>query len=177
MSEETAKPYDPTTLGVQEEDPSVLRDEAGNKLPVFHEKYKEGFKGLLYLGALQDDFEWLGHKFVIRTLRDGELLAIGQLIKQYTDTVALDRAYADAVVAMCVISVDGQELPIPIGETERINEWAIQRFNHVKNNWYSFTVDEVYNRYLVLRDKAQAVVDALGKASAPQDATPMLSDI
>ena len=177
MTEQTAKSYDPTTLGVQEEDPNVLKDEDGNVLPTFDPKYEEDFKGLLYIGALQDEFEWLGHRISIRTLKDGELLTLGQIIKPYQDTVGAERAYVNAVVALCLIAIDDKELPIPIGETGRINEWAQQRFNYVKDNYFSSTVDVIYNKYVVLSDKANAVVEAMGKASAPVDSTPMSSDI
>lgn len=174
---ETAKSYDPTKLGVQEEDPNVLRDGDGNVLPSFDPKYHEDFQGLLYIGALQDEFEWLGHRFVIRTLKDGEILAIGQIMKPYQDTIGQERAYANAIAALAVVTIDDKELPIPIGETGRVNEWAQLRFNYVRDHWFSPTVDEVYNQFVVLRDKATQVVDALGKASAPVDSTAMSSDI
>lgn len=178
MTELTAKSYDPTTLGVQEEDPHVLKDEDGNVLPSFDLKHEEDFKGLLYIGALQDEFEWLGHRISIRTLKDGELLAVGQIIKPYQDTVGAERAYVNAVVALCLVSIDGQELPTPIGETGRINEWAHQRFNYVRDNYFSSTVDVIYNKYLVLNDKVAAVIDAMSKASAPDSSsTPTSSDI
>jgi hypothetical protein len=168
----SAKSYDPTALGGAPEDPSVLRDEEGNVLPTFDQKHAEPFKGLLYLGALTDEFEWVGHRFVVRTLRDGEKLAVAQVIKPYQETMGLDRAYADATVGMAVVSVDGEELPIPIGETRRINEWAHLRFEYVRDNWFSTTVDEVFNRCVALDVLAQKVVDAMGKASAPVASTP-----
>lgn len=168
-----AKPYDPTALAPKaEEDPSVLRDEEGNVLPNFDPRYQEPLKGLLFLGALSDEYEWLGHRFVIRTLRDGEKLAITQVVKPFQDTLGVDRAYAMATVAMAVISVDGEELPIPIGETRRINEWAHQRFEYVRDNWFGPTIDEAYNRVLELEALVYRVVNALGKASAPEASTP-----
>jgi hypothetical protein len=168
-----AKAYDPTALGPQEEDiPGTLRDDEGNLLPTFDPKYADGFTGLLYVGALTDEFDWLGHRFVIRTLKDGELLAVSQIIKPYQETMGADRAYADAIVAMCIISVDGEELPIPIGETKRANEWGHLRFAYVRDNWFTYTVDEVYNRYLQINSLAMKVVDALGKASAPEASIP-----
>src|SRR5215469_14153846 len=108
----SARPYDPTALNKpQDEDaPGTLRDDEGNVLPTFDQRYEEPFVGLLYLGALSDEFDWLGHRFVIRTLRDGEKLAIARLIKPYQDTVGTDRAYAAAVVALCTVSVDDDDL-------------------------------------------------------------------
>lgn len=169
----SAKPYDPTALAPKaEDDPSVLRDEEGNVLPSFDPRYQEPFKGLLFLGALTDEYEWLGHQFVVRTLRDGEKLAVAQVIKPFQDTMGIDRAYAVATVAMAVISVDGEELPIPIGETRRINEWAHQRFEYVRDNWFSPTIDMTYSKIVELEALSYRVVDALGKASAPEASTP-----
>lgn len=169
----SAKPYDPTKLGKQDEDaPGTLRDDEGNMLPSFDQKYADPFTGLLYLGALTDEFDWLGHRFVIRTLRDGEKLAVAQVIKPYQETMGIDRAYAAATAAIGVVSVDDDDLPIPIGETRRINEWAYQRFQYVIDNWFSPTIDVVYNRIVELDDLARRVVDAMGKASAPEASTP-----
>lgn len=165
-----AKSYDPTTLGQPDADePGTLRDEQGNALPTFDPKHAEPFKGLLYLGALSDTFEWLGHTFSIRTLRDGEKLAVASIIKPYIETMGADRAYADAMVAMCITEVDGDDLPIPIGETRRAHEWGHQRFQYVKDNWFNPTVDVVFNRYLLLENLALKVLEAMGKASAPED--------
>jgi hypothetical protein len=173
-----AKSYDPTTLGSPSDDePGTLRDEEGNVLPTFDPKHAEPFKGLLYLGALSDSFEWLGHTFDIRTLRDGEKLAVASIIKPYVETMGADRAYADAMVAMCITGVDGDDLPIPIGETKRAHEWGHQRFQYVKDNWFSSTVDVVFNRYLMLEDLATKVLVAMGKASAPEDSIPSSSTI
>jgi hypothetical protein len=176
MSEHQAAAYDPTEMGKGEapDQPEIpaLVDEDGNELPTFDPKYAEDFVGLLYLGALTDSFTWLGHHFIIRTLRDGEILAVAQIIKPYMDTMGVDRAYAMAIAAISIVSVDGQELPIPIGESKRINEWGHQRFEYVRDNWFPYTTTQVYNRYLMLDDLVRQVVEALGKASAPEDSTP-----
>lgn len=173
------KPYDPTKLGVTEEseDPNVLRDEDGIALPSFDPKYKEDFQGLLYLGALQEEFEWLGHRFVVRTLRGGEILALGLVLKKYQDTMGQDIAWATAHVALCLVSVDDEELPIPIGESHRINEWAQLRFNYIRDNWYAPVTSYVYSRSMDLAGKADKVLEAMGKASAPEDSTPTSKDI
>lgn len=179
MSEQQAKSYDPTQLGPKdpEDAPGTLRDEEGNLLPSFDPKYAEPFRGLAYVGALQTDFEWVGHRFSIRTLRDGEKLAVAQIIKQYADTMGGDRAYACAIAAMCIITVDGDELPIPIGESRKAYEWGLLRFNYVVETWFSTTVNKVFNEYMTLEDLAAQVVDAMGKALAPEVSTPSLNDI
>lgn len=178
MSEQQAKAYDPTALVEEPEDePGTLRDEEGNLLPSFDPKYTDAFKGLLYIGALSTDFTWLQHKFVIRTLRDGEKLAIARIIKPYAETIGADRAYAAAIAAMCVMNVDGDDLPTPIGESRKAEQWGQERFDYVKDNWHGSTIDRVFNEYVTLEDLAYRVVDALGKASAPEDSNPSSNDI
>jgi hypothetical protein len=173
MSEQQAKAYDPTALAQEPEDePGTLRDEEGNLLPSFDSRYAEGLKGLAFVGALSKPFTWLGHDFVIRTLRDGEKLAVAQIIKEFADTMGADRAYGCAIAAMCTMSVDGEELPVPIGESRRSYEWGLQRFNYVKDTWFPFTVDAVFNEYVALEDLAARVVAAMGKASAPEGSNP-----
>jgi len=173
-----AKSYDPTTLGQQSDDtPDTLRDEQGNVLPTFDMKHAEPFVGLLYLGALSDTFDWLGHTFTIRTLRDGEKLAVAKIIKAHTETMGAERAYACGMIAMAIMDVDGEDLPIPIGETRKAFEWGQKRFDYVADNWYHSTIDVVFNRWLALEDLADRVVEAMGKASAPEVSTPSSSDI
>lgn len=169
MSEQQAKAYDPTALNQEPEDePGTLRDEEGNLLPSFDPKYTEAFKGLLYIGALSKDFTWLQHEFTIRTLRDGEKLAIARIIQPYADTMGAERAYGAAIAAMCIMGVDGDDLPTPIGETRKAEQWGQERFRYVIDNWHGTTIDKVFNEYVALEDLATRVVDALGKASAPE---------
>lgn len=175
---EQAKAYDPTALAQEPEDePGTLRDEEGNLLPSFDPKFAENFKGLLYIGALSKSFTWLQHDFTIRTLRDGEKLAIARIIKPYMDTMGAERAYGCAIVAMCILEIDGDDLPIPIGETRKAEGWGQQRFDYVKDNWHGTTIDRVFNEYVALEDLATRVVDAMGKASAPEDSNPSSSAI
>lgn len=173
-----AKAYDPTALVPEPEDePGTLRDEEGNLLPSFDQKYADPFKGLAYIGALSKSFTWLQHTFTVRTLRDGEKLAIARIIKPYQETIGADRAYAAAIAAMCILDVDGEDLPVPIGETRKAEQWGQQRFDYVKDNWHGTTIDQVFNEYVALEDLAFRVIEALGKASAPEDLNPSSSDI
>lgn len=173
-----AQSYDPTALVPPSQDePGTLRDDEGNLLPTFDPRYAEPFVGLAYLGALADTFDWLGHTFSIRTLRDAEKLAVAQIIQPYSDTMGAEVAYANAIVAMCITGVDGTDLPIPIGETQRAHEWGHQRFQFVTANWFDSTINMVFNRYLILKDLADRVVDAMGKASAPEDSNPSSNGI
>lgn len=154
----------------------TLLDEDGNALPTFDKRYAQKFKGLLYIGALTDRFSWLGHEFVLRTLGPDEQLAIALIIKPYAGTAGEQLAYTTAVAAMATVSVDGEELPTPVAEDSELAGWAQRRFSYVKANWYAYTVNEVFQRYLALEDTAVKVVEAMGKAFAPTVSTPGSSD-
>jgi hypothetical protein len=162
--------YDPAKTKAQDEsraqDGSVmLVDDKGESLPSFDSRYTQDFEGLLYLGALTKTFSWLGHTFIIRTLTQDEVLTVPILMKPWSGTIGEPKAYATAMASICVVSVDGKELPVPVGGGQGDYAWAYQRFNYAKANWFQYTIDKVYEQYLVLEERAQAVIDAMGKAS------------
>jgi hypothetical protein len=144
----------------------TLLDEDGQELPAFDGRFTEAFKGLAFLGALTARFSWLGHEFVIRTLGVNEQLAVAQVTDRYKGT-GEQLAYATAVVAMCVVTVDGQELPTPIGEDQQLAEWAHKRFAYVKDTWFQYTINQVFQEYLKLEDLVGKVIEAMGKALGP----------
>jgi hypothetical protein len=161
-------PVDPTSTGSSVEEDSVTSepgaDEEGEvqvELPKFDERYRETFEGLAFIGKVTRSFRWLGHRFVIKTPNVDDLLEIGQLHKPYANTVADIKAYQALMIAAVVQSVDGQSLPIPIGENESGLE---AKFEYVRHTWYPWTLDKLYNEYLVLDSEVAAVHDALGKA-------------
>jgi hypothetical protein len=144
----------------------TLKAEDGSELPAFDQRFSEAFQGLNYIGSLTRTFSWLGHEFVIRTLGVDEQLAVAQVASTYKDG-GEQLAYATAVVAMAVVSVDGEELPTPVGEDGKLAEWAHRRFAYVKANWFQATINQVWAEYLQLEDKVAQVVEAMGKASGP----------
>ena len=168
--EDEYAPYDPAEVKDASLAPDggvVLVDEQGKKLPTFDPRYSEDFEGLLYLGALTRTFNWLGHTFVIRTLTQDEVLTTPILMKPWGGTIGEPKAYATAMAALCVVSVDDKTLPMPVGDGQGDYAWAHQRFSYAKANWFQFTIDKVYGEYLVLEAKAQAVIEAMEKASGP----------
>lgn len=165
--------YDPQQLPSRKgAEPKVFKDDKGNELPAFDERYGEAFSGLLYIGALTKSFSWLGHEFVVRTLGPDEQLAIALIVRDYVGSSGEPLAYTTAVVAMACVSVDGKELPSPIGEDAQLAEWARHRFNYVTKNWYGYTIAKAFEQYLELEGTASAVVEAMGKAFGSTDSTP-----
>ncbi|GAA1978698.1 hypothetical protein [Kitasatospora viridis] len=168
--------YDPASVrpGAPDRVPpaGALVDSDGNVLPTFDQRHTEPFEGLLYLGALTKTFTWLGHSFVLRTLGPDEQLAIALLVKPYVGTAGEQLAYTTAIAALATVSVDGEELPTPIGEDSQLAEWAHARFNYVKKNWFGFTIAQVFQEFLELEHTVAQVVEAMGKAFGPTDSTP-----
>lgn len=161
-------PYDPLTIPGAV--PAVDPDDTGEATapgtpPAFDEKCREPFTGLVHIGALTKTFDFLGHRITVRTLKHAEWLAASLLTAPYAGTMGEPKAYTQAVVSMALVSVDGRDLPMPLGEGTDIGTWARQRFDWVGDNWYSTTVDPVYQAYLELDETVEQVVDAMKKAS------------
>ncbi len=127
----------------------------------FDPKYRLPFEGLLFIGKVSRTFKWLGHEFVIRTPRMDEILEVGQLHEPYNTSVADVKAYQSLILAACIVSIDGQPLPIPISNDVS----ALQaKFEYIKTHWYPWTLDKLFQEYLNLDSEVKAVHDALGKA-------------
>ncbi len=132
-------------------------------LPEFDQRVREDFEGLLYLGKLEATFEWMGHKFVIRTLTVGEVLEIGLLHKEYVGTLTDVKAYQAALVAACVVKIDRKSLPFPL--TNEDDDTPLRnRFEYVLRSWFPPTLDAVYEQYLLLEERVERVMEAMGKA-------------
>lgn len=144
------------------EDLNGDEDESKEDLPEFDPQWQEDFNGLLFLGSLSNTFDYMGHRFTIRTLNGGEILAVAQVIAPYTGTVAENRAYSMATVAASVVAVDGQPLPLPF---EKMTPAAAlqQRFERVKD-WFPPTIDMAFGEYLKLNAKVEEVLAKMGEA-------------
>jgi hypothetical protein len=133
--------------------------------------WRADLSGLLMIGYLSGTFEWVGHRITLRTLTTDEELIVASLVKEWDPTIGAARAYATALAALAVVSIDDQPMPMPLGDTGGAMQQAIERFRYARR-WYPTTIDIIYNRYLELELRARQVVAELGKDSAPKDATP-----
>jgi hypothetical protein len=163
--------FDPTTESGAFNVGGLVNDK-GEPLPEFDPQYREAFEGLMFFGSLANKFTWMDHEFHIRTLSTDELLAVGVLTAKYDQTLAGGLAYRIAMAALCIVTVDGQRLPEPIERKQDDYDWAFKRFNYVKSKWFQFTIDAIYNEYLLLEGKVVEVVEAMGKASRPTASVP-----
>jgi hypothetical protein len=142
--------------------------EDGQPLPQFDPKHRTDFDGLLYIGALSDEFRQFGHHFKIRTLSNEDLLTVALAHQKYRGTMGEERAYVTAMVAACLVSVDKKEMPEPLGG---MDDPLAARLDYV-NGWFPWTTDAVYQRYLVLEARVIAVIEAMGKVQGSASLTP-----
>lgn len=126
---------------------------------IFPDEYMMPLKGLLYLGDIQKEIEYGGHRFLIRTLKEGEILRIGQLLKDYVGTAVEIEARRCFTVAASVVSVDGVPLKEPITPS---GDNIYDKFQEVRQ-WYPAVVHFLYSRYAEIESTAINVSNALKK--------------
>lgn len=146
------------------EDVTESREQDREPLPEFDPRWKDEFRGLVYLGALSDEFDWLGHHFKIRTLTTGELAEVALIAKPYAGSEAALKAWQAAIVAACIVSVDGNPIAVPL--TSEVDDTLVRsKFRFVMEKWFPPILDVVYNRYVGLEYTVREVIEAMGKAS------------
>jgi hypothetical protein len=150
--------------------------EAPAPIPELPADVIEDFERLMTLGRLSDDFEWMGHLFVIETMPIDFILEIGLITKPFVGTLSELKAYQTAVVAACTKTVDGRPVAIPLNADAGSNEELRDRFVAVRR-WYSPTIDYVYEQYLLLEDRVEKVMAAVGKARGWTVSIPMSSGV
>lgn len=141
----------------EEETPKPIEED--NVLEI-DDSYKQDFTNLLNLGRLSGTFRWSGHTFRIHTLNTDEILSLGILHKPYSGTISDVRAYTTIVVAASLESVDGRPPILPLGPSDDTLE---SRFNYVKDNYYQWTIDAIYTKYLELEKRVGEILEEMGK--------------
>lgn len=148
------------------------RSDTANKedeFVAFDTRIQDEFDGLLFLGALSKTFNWAGHRFAIRTLTVDEQLECSLAAQLSQNTAGENLAWMCSIVSCCIVSVDGQPLPVPIDDN--VAGFTL-RYEYVRRHWFPPTINVVYNQYLGLNAKVTEVIAAMGKAPG-QTATPI----
>ncbi len=140
-------------------DPKHIKSVEPVSCDIFPSEYIEPLRGLLFLGAVEDEFEFAGHRFLMRTLKEGEVLRIGQLIKQYKDTTAELEAQRMFTVAASIVSVDGE----PIVQEYKEDYDLIYEKANVVRSWYPAVIVFLYSKYIDMERGASEVANALKK--------------
>lgn len=129
----------------------------------FDERFKDPFKGLLYLGYLTSEFQIFGHDFKIATPSQMEKLELGNVMRNYKDAITSEIAWQTVYVAMFLVSIDGEELPQPV--LTKPKDSALQdRFNWVAMNLRQPVIDRLFTHCLELEQEVQDILEAMGEA-------------
>lgn len=149
-------------LGVSEvSEQAVGKDNTSHKTSTFSEEYKLPFEGLLYLGKLSKAVTVFGHKFIVKTLNDAEVLEVFQLLIPYKESQGYTKAYRVAVLAAAIEEVDGKPLYSPLSPSE---EGILRRKFEEVTKWYRCTTEAVYSEYLEFEKEVEAMVVEVGNA-------------
>jgi hypothetical protein len=91
------------------------------------------------------------------------------------ETLGATKAYATAVAALAVDSIDGEPMPTPLGETGNgpsgTDQWARERFRYARR-WFAPTIDAIFTRHAQLEARVNTILNDLGKGSLPGDSAP-----
>lgn len=132
----------------------------------FPDEIDQDLRGLMFLGALERSFPFLGHDFVMRTLTTGEELACSMVIKEYAETLGSSKAFATAFVGASIVSVDGIPMIKPLGPDQTLDVMR-QRFVYVARHWFWPVVEALYDEYAELTLRQANVFKSLeGKLQA-----------
>jgi len=128
-------------------------------LAQFPPETQQAVDGLIWLGHLQEDLEFCGHSFVVRTLRGDEELMASALMKEYVETLGQSRAWVWAVISLALVSVDGNESFCPQAGPDRM-AYARARFKYITQNWFWPVAAAVFQTYTDLQERQSEAMQA-----------------
>lgn len=130
----------------------------------FPDEVVDDVDGLLWLGFLEDEFQFCGHDFVIRTLRLEDEMVAGLASKDYKDSLSQGKAWVASQVGMALVSIDGDEDFCPQAGPNK-KDFARARFQYVTRNWYEPTINHIYARYVRLLERQEKVMEEMENLS------------
>lgn len=121
------------------------------------------FNELIHIGHLVRNFEWHQHKFEIRTLKVEEELVVGQLVKEFKDSIAEEKAVAVALAAASLVSVNDKPF-MPAYEKSAFVSIR-ERFVYIKENWNWVIVETINAEYVQLLAELYETIEAVENLS------------
>ena len=122
------------------------------------------FQELTQIGHITHTFDWANHEFVIRTLTIDEEIVVGQLIKHLDGTIVQDKALITAIVAACLVSVDGKS-PFP---PSVVNDPVVilrEHYRMISEKWHWPVVVKINEQYLILQEKMYKTISDIENLS------------
>lgn len=130
----------------------------------FDERIKADVDGLIWLGYLEEEVQFCGHSFILRTLKGEDELNAGIVSKEYVETLGQARAWAWAKIALALTSVDNDlNFCPPIGPDKK--EFARARFKYVTSNWYWPLGEYLFEQLVILEGRQINAIRALQNLS------------
>lgn len=127
---------------------------------LFPPESAQSVDGLAYLGHLDSEIAFCGHRFLLRTLKANEELEASLLAKDYQDSFGQVKAHAWAHLAAALIAVDGEENFCPaIGPDPRQHLRA--KFHYITENWYWPVGEYLFSRYVELVQRQVEAIQAV----------------
>jgi hypothetical protein len=120
-----------------------------NTVELFSPDIADAVDGLAYLGHLEEEIRFCGHRFLIRTLKADEELSAALLAKEWQETFGGPKAHAWAHLAASIQAVDGNANFCPaIGPSQ---DAALRgKFNYITQNWYWPVGEYLFGKYVEL---------------------------
>ena len=116
------------------------------------------FVQIVHIGYLNKVFLWSGHQFEIRTLRIDEELAVGQLVKEYKDTITEEKAVAVAIAAASIVSINEKPF-MPRFDDDAVLQSIRDRFNYIRKNWHWPIIEIINAQYLDLLNEVYMTIE------------------
>jgi len=123
----------------------------------------EKLVGLINIGRLTKDISLYGDDIRLRTLKIGEELEVGLLISKWTGTAEEGRAYAVAIVAASIETLNGKKLVSTLGPSQ--DDELRRKFDFVRTKWYWPAIQEIYENYVELQQEQLKALEELRSKS------------
>jgi hypothetical protein len=120
---------------------------------LFSDQIRLAVRGLTFLGHIEKEVEFCGHRFSLRTLYPSEKAAVSIAIHPWRGTISEGEVWANAQVGLSLSSVDGESEFCPKAGPD-LDSFAKARLNYVTQKWYQPTLSFLYARYLELEQEA-----------------------
>lgn len=116
---------------------------------LFSKEIADAVDGLAYLGHLEEEIRFCGHRFLLRTLKADEELEAALLAKDWQDSFGQVKAHTWAHVAASLQSVDGREdFCLAIGPDR--SQHLRAKFRFITESWYWPVGEYLFGRYVEL---------------------------
>lgn len=134
-----------------EPEPEPELEEALDPITFFSPEIHHAVTGMIYLGKYEKTINFIGHKFILQTIRPHLKFAIGQAMQEYRNTIIEPQVWAAMHVGVALVSIDNNSQFCPPSGSDEV-EYVRQRFNYVTNEtgWWQPTIDYLFAEYTAM---------------------------